>query len=129
MEKKKSQSQDGGDVSEREVETRRNTPDSLRQLRELFDLYDVDASGYVNAKEIMVALRGNYTANQVYRCSLLAALFILHCMFRVAIYDLVRVTINTTKVERASSKLVQQALEGNILFMSTNTERFVFYRF
>ena len=54
-----------GEHCESEHET--DGPEKLLELRQLFDLYDVDASGFVDAKEILAALRGNYTAHQVGR--------------------------------------------------------------
>ena len=55
----------GGEYCESEQET--DGPEKILELRQLFDLYDVDASGFVDAKEILAALRGNYTAHQVGR--------------------------------------------------------------
>eukprot|EP00752_Nemacystus_decipiens_P012939 g11452.t1 len=45
-----------------EIET---DPETLRELRALFDLYDVDRSGLVDVKEIVVALKGNYSTDQI----------------------------------------------------------------
>lgn len=55
----------GGGSEYYETEHETDDPEKLLELRELFNLYDVDASGFVDAKEIIAALKRNYTANQV----------------------------------------------------------------